>query len=90
MYVRYDISFTGTVQGVGFRYTTHGVAADHDVSGWVRNEPNGSVRCVVEGEADELELFVTAVQSAMAGCVADTKVHQEAATGEFDSFSIRR
>ena len=28
------------------------------VAGWVRNEPDGSVRCVAEGEAAELDRFV--------------------------------
>ena len=81
---------TGTVQGVGFRPFVRLLATELGLNGWVRNEPNGSVRCVVEGAADELDRFVAAVQAAMAGCVADTRIEQEAATGEFETFAIRR
>ena len=47
---RYDVTFTGHVQGVGFRWTTCRVAKRYDVNGWVRNESDGTVRCVAEGD----------------------------------------
>jgi acylphosphatase len=90
MPIQYDIRFTGTVQGVGFRYTTRGLAADHDVSGWVRNEPDGSVRCVVEGASEELDRFLAAVRDAMSGCIVEVSVQKEAATGGFTNFTISR
>jgi acylphosphatase len=86
---RYDITFTGRVQGVNFRWTTCRVAERFDVAGWVRNEPDGSVRCVAEGEAGELERFVRAVEEAMAGCVKDTQVARGAARGDLEGFGIR-
>ena len=46
--LRYDITFTGRVQGVNFRWTACRAAGKYQVSGWVRNEPDGSVRCLVE------------------------------------------
>ncbi len=86
---RYEIRFTGRVQGVGFRMTARRVAGEYAVAGWVRNEPDGSVRCVAEGEVAELKRFVEAVQHAMAGNVEETEVHRAAATGEFTGFSVR-
>ncbi|TVQ54776.1 MAG: acylphosphatase [Phycisphaerales bacterium] len=86
---RYDIRFTGRVQGVGFRMTAQRVARDYTVAGWVRNEPDGSVRCVTEGETSELDRFVEAVQHAMAGNIQDTQIQRSTATGEFTEFSIR-
>jgi len=86
---RFDIVFTGRVQGVGFRQTTAGVARAYQVSGWVRNEPDGTVRCVAEGEAEELERFVAAVQEAMRGYVRETRVGRASATGEFRDFAVR-
>ena len=86
---RYVIRFSGRVQGVGFRWTTCRVAKGLDVSGWVRNEPDGSVRCVAEGEPEELDRFVVAIQTAMDGSLRDTRIEPLAATGEFDGFVVR-
>jgi acylphosphatase len=88
--LRYTISFTGTVQGVGFRYTTINVAANHNVTGWVRNESDGSVRCVAEGDQSELDRFVKAVQRAMSQHIRETSIEQSPATGEFSGFHVRR
>jgi acylphosphatase len=88
--VRYDIIFTGRVQGVNFRWTTARVAEGFAVAGWVRNEPDGSVRCVAEGEREELDRFVEALQDAMAGYVRGTEIRDGPASGEFRGFTIRR
>ncbi|MHC4785703.1 MAG: acylphosphatase [Planctomycetota bacterium] len=86
---RYDITFTGRVQGVNFRWTTCQVAGRFAVAGWVRNERDGSVRCVVEGTPGELEAFVAAVEEAMSGYVKDTRVAREQAVGDLEGFDIR-
>jgi len=85
---RYDIIFTGRVQGVFFRATTRDTAAGFAVTGWVRNEHDGSVRCVAEGEEKELDAFVAAVQQRMRDNIADTSIDKRPATGEFDGFEI--
>ena len=87
---RMEIRFTGRVQGVGFRYTTRRVAGGFDVAGWVRNEPDGSVRCVAEGPPDQLEAFLAGVEEAMAGHIADREVTRGAASGGFEGFTIER
>jgi acylphosphatase len=87
--VRYDVTFTGHVQGVWFRATTRDVSRDFGVTGWVRNEPDGSVRCVAEGEPTELDRFITAVQRARREYINDTRIEKADATGEFPDFSIR-
>ena len=86
---RYDIQFVGRVQGVFFRATTREVARDFAVAGWVRNEPDGTVRCVVEGEATELDAFIAAVETAKRGHVEEAVIERLDATGEFDGFTIR-
>jgi acylphosphatase len=90
MPIRYTITFTGQVQGVGFRYTTVNVASGYKVSGWVRNEPDGSVQCVAEGEPAELNRFVNAVKQAMQGHLRDVNIAQSPATGEFTGLAVRR
>ncbi len=86
---RYDIIFTGRVQGVFFRATAQEIARRCDVTGWVRNDRDGSVRCVVEGEADELDRFVAAIERAKRANIDNTDIKRLDATGEFDGFTVR-
>ncbi len=89
MPARYDIRFSGEVQGVFFRATAREVASRFDVAGWIRNETDGSVRCTVEGEPAELDRFVAAVKEAKRDRIADVAITSGAATGEFEGFSVR-
>lgn len=53
----------GRVQGVWFRASTRDVARDHGVTGWVRNEPDGTVRAHLEGMASSVEAVVAWIRS---------------------------
>ncbi len=48
----------GRVQGVGFRYYTQKKAQELNITGYVRNMPDGSVYIEAEGNPDALEQFV--------------------------------
>lgn len=87
---RYDVVFTGRVQGVFFRATTEKIARKFDVTGWVRNEPDGSVRLVVEGDADELDRFISAVQRTKCDNIDEVRIDRRPATGELSDFRIAR
>lgn len=52
---------TGQVQGVAFRAWTQEVAEHHGLSGWVRNEPDGSVRALIIGPAPDVAVMVHAL-----------------------------
>ncbi|HEV2413299.1 MAG TPA: acylphosphatase [Candidatus Dormibacteraeota bacterium] len=45
----------GDVQGVGFRYFVQRKAQQLGLAGWVRNNDNGTVELVAEGNRRELE-----------------------------------
>ncbi len=47
--VRKHITFHGRVQGVGFRYTAKYLARSLNLSGWVKNEWDGTVTLEVQG-----------------------------------------
>ena len=53
-----EIHYAGRVQGVGFRYTVRSLAARFDVTGFVRNLPDGRVHLVVEGDARRNRRFL--------------------------------
>jgi acylphosphatase len=48
----------GSVQGVFFRDTTRRLAQQHDVAGWVRNNLDGTVEAVFEGDKSAVDRLV--------------------------------
>ena len=53
-----DVRVTGRVQGVSFRMYAEREAHRLGVTGWVRNEPDGSVALHVEGERQAVDAMV--------------------------------
>ena len=53
--VRKRVVVQGFVQGVFFRDTMRRLAERHGVAGWARNNPNGTLEAVLEGEPDAVE-----------------------------------
>ena len=47
----------GDVQGVGYRFFAQRAAACHQIVGYVRNLPDGSVESVAEGSANSVDAF---------------------------------
>lgn len=85
------IFYSGAVQGVGFRYATKTVAAGFEVTGTVRNLPDGRVELVAEGARDELEAFREAIRDAgLAGFIRDENVAWSDAQNELHGFEIVR
>lgn len=52
----------GRVQGVGFRHWTAREAEKRDLSGWVRNLPDGTVEALVSGSAAAVRDMVAACE----------------------------
>ena len=86
---RINVFFSGTVQGVGFRYAVLTAAKRHPVTGWVRNLSDGRVEIVAESSAEALEFFIKDVEESMSGYIQSKKILWDVATGEFGNFSIR-
>ena len=53
-----QVRVSGRVQGVAFRWEAQHAAQKLGVTGWVRNEPDGSVTAHVEGEPDAVNDMV--------------------------------
>ena len=85
---RYVIS--GRVQGVGFRWFTHDVAAREGVHGWVRNLADGRVEVVVEGELESLQRLEAALRRGPASArVEEITTEEHAPAGRTTGFEIR-
>jgi acylphosphatase len=86
---RREVTYSGRVQGVGFRYTARHLAQRHDVAGFVRNLPDGRVELVVEGTPAEIEMFLASIAEQMGDHIKNAAVDRRPATGEFSGFEVR-
>ena len=87
--IRRTSHFSGRVQGVGFRYTTRGIAPGSRIVGYVRNLPDGRVEVVAEGEPDEIDRFLETIGQKMDGYIRQRTDFDSPATGEFSDFDVR-
>ena len=86
-----QVLYSGQVQGVGFRYTVKSVATGFEVTGSVRNLPDGGVELIAEGARDELEAFRQAIrESGLDHFIRDEIVSWAEPTGGFRGFEIVR
>ena len=60
--VRKRYTFTGSVQGVGFRWRARQAASMYDCTGWVRNEWDGSVTMEIQGKEPDIDQVLTAIR----------------------------
>ena len=60
--IRKRIIFTGSVQGVGFRYRARHAAELYGCTGWVRNEYDGSVVMEIQGTEEQINQVILAVE----------------------------
>lgn len=83
------VIFRGSVQGVGFRYTTHRIAQPFDVAGYVKNLRDGTVEVVVVGEPATIDSFLAAVESHFSANIVGIDSETVEAGEPFARFSIR-
>lgn len=80
----------GHVQGVFFRASTSDLAREHGVTGWVRNDPGGTVTTHLEGPDEGVQAIVDWIRG---GGPEAARVHSvdevEVADEGLSSFSIR-
>ncbi len=83
------IRFHGHVQGVGFRFTACRTADLHAVRGYVRNMPDGSVECVVEGDSAAIDAFVADLAQQFDGYIQRQTQQIAPYTDKFHSFGVK-
>jgi len=86
---RARVIISGRVQGVFFRMETKRAAGDIGVSGWVKNQLDGTVEAVFEGGRDRVDAIVEwCRQGPPNAVVTDVNVSWEDYSGEFEGFEI--
>lgn len=90
MLKRIEIKIYGRVQGVFFRSFVREAALELGLTGFVRNEPDGSVLVIAEGAEEKLqELISRCRKGPLAARVDKVEVEWQEATGEHQGFRIR-
>lgn len=69
--IRRRVTVHGRVQGVFFRDTTRRMAQSRGVSGWVRNNPDGTVEAAFEGDDGAVEAMVDFAREGPCGAVVE-------------------
>ena len=60
--MRKRYTFTGSVQGVGFRWRARQAANLYDCTGWVRNDRDGSVTMEIQGKEPDIDRVLAAIR----------------------------
>ena len=71
------VHYSGRVQGIGFRASTASIARIHDVAGTVENLPDGRVRLIAQGEAEEIRAFFDDIDRALGRHIQNAEVADE-------------
>ena len=85
-----QVFFEGHVQGVGFRWSVKHIAKGFEVTGWIRNLPDGRVELQVSGDASEVRAFLQAItESDLRSYIRNQSEHPLAAAPNARGFEIR-
>ena len=86
---RARVVFHGTVQGVGFRYTTARLASTHpSIAGHVRNLPDGTVEVIAEGSRPDVEQFIRDIISRLDIYITNHQIQWSSGHLHHSSFRI--
>lgn len=83
------VLYSGRVQGVGFRYMTLQLAREYDVAGYVQNLCDGRVRVEAEGDEQEVDGFLAAIEERMHGFVRQVEKAAGERMRQFSGFTVR-
>jgi acylphosphatase len=79
----------GRVQGVFFRESTRRRAYRAGVAGWVRNNDDGSVEALFEGDPDDVELLVRFAGIGPSGAYVDRVDVEDVEPEDLRGFEVR-
>ena len=87
--VRKRYHFTGLVQGVGFRWEARLLAQQLGLTGWVRNEGDGTVTVEVQGGPGAIGDFLRSMQAVPRFDVTDIRAEDLPLSGGEAAYSVR-
>lgn len=85
-----SITVTGKVQGVFYRQSTKEKAIELNISGIVRNLPNGDVQIIATGDSDNLNALAEWCWQGPRKAVVTSVQFEPRALEHFEDFKIQR
>lgn len=82
------IIFTGQVQGVGFRFTAFNMANRHQLTGFVRNLPDGTVEMLIQGTSGAIDDCIRDIKEYFSGYIRETKIKEIPSNSQYKDFEI--
>ena len=82
------IIFIGRVQGVGFRFTASNIANRNQLTGQVRNLPDGSVEMIAQGLPDDIDDCLDEIKRAYPGGIKEVKIQETHPPTQYKDFKI--
>ena len=82
------IIFSGTVQGVGFRFTAHRIANRYQLTGFVRNLPDGNVEMLAQGQPEDIDNCIQDIKESLGGYVRETQIEEIPPDPRYMEFKI--
>jgi acylphosphatase len=82
------IIFIGHVQGIGFRFTAMRIANSRNLTGWVKNLPDGSVEMSAYGTEDDLQQCISEIHDYFGSNIKETNIADIAVNDQYEDFRI--
>ncbi len=79
----------GKVQGVGYRFFIYHLAVQLSLKGWVKNNSDGSVQIMVQGNIDIVETFLHHAKQGPVHAKVEQIITSEVFINECNEFKIR-
>lgn len=90
MKMQFDMEVSGRVKHVGFRHYAWARARELELTGYVRNQSDGSLHVVAEGELAALETLVDYLKTGPSMArVSSVTVSRSTYTASYQGFSVR-
>lgn len=87
--IREHLTFYGRVQGVGFRYRAKYVASQLGITGWVRNEWDGTVEMEAQGSKEQIQQMLRLINQGSYIQVEDIQRQEIPTVSEERGFHVR-
>jgi len=87
--LRYHLKIFGQVQGVFFRRSAKLEAERLDVVGWIRNDDDGSVEIMAQGEKKNVDKFIVWCKKGPPFAqVENVEIEEQQGLEDFEDFEI--
>lgn len=83
-----QVIFRGHVQGVGFRYTARNIVRGYPVTGYVRNQDDGSVEAVLQGTESDVQACIDEIQEYFGGYIRSLNISPMVYNPNWTEFEI--